>query len=174
MVLAVGCASTSAPEITSEQIKELDAIVNSKSFEFKARWARPLVTSSLNSVANAGLLPQGSTINNIDLVGNNNYLRMNGDSVVAYFPYFGERQLGGTAYLGSNNAIEFEGVPGNMKINKNEKGYMVAFDIKHKTETFQVNAQLFPNKKSNININSTHRFPISYIGNFEKTEEQLH
>ncbi|WP_422859956.1 DUF4251 domain-containing protein [Flagellimonas sp. S174] len=173
MVLAMGCASTSTPEITAKQMKELETIVNSKSFEFNARWARPLTTNSLNSIANAGLLPPGSTNNNIDMTGNSNYFKMSGDSIKAYFPYFGERQLGGAGYLGSDNAIQFEGIPENMKMDKNEKGYTLAFDIKNKTETYQVNAQFFPNKKGNININSSHRFPISYTGNFKKTEEQL-
>ncbi|MEM9075914.1 MAG: DUF4251 domain-containing protein [Bacteroidota bacterium] len=172
LVLVLGCKSTSSPEVTAQQLEELDAMVNNKSFEFVARWARPLTTSSLNSIANAGLLPPGSTNGAIDMTGNANYFKMSGDNVKAYFPYFGERQLGGAGYLGSNNAIEFEGIPENIKMDKNPKGYKISFDIQNKTETYQVSAQLFPNKKGNININSTHRFPITYEGTItESTTE---
>ncbi|MEM9362096.1 MAG: DUF4251 domain-containing protein [Bacteroidota bacterium] len=164
LILALSCKSTSSPEVTAQQIKELEEIMDNKSFEFRAQWARPLVTSSLNSVGNAGLLPQGSNINNIDLTGNANYFRMYGDSVAAYFPYYGEKQLGGGGYPPNENSIKFEGIPEKVNIEKNQKGYNIKFYIKYKIETYQVNAQLFPSKKGNININSTHRFPITYQG----------
>lgn len=165
LVFSLSCKSTSSPEVTAQQIKELEEIVDNKSFEFSAKWARPLANSSLNSIANAGLFPPGSNNNAIDLTGNTNYFRMVGDSVKAYFPYFGEIQLGGAGFLGSNNAIQFEGVPENIKMEKSSKGYQITFNIQNKTETYQVDAKLFPNKKGNININSSHRLPISYSGN---------
>ncbi|MEM9362090.1 MAG: hypothetical protein AAGA43_05615 [Bacteroidota bacterium] len=46
-----------------------------------------------------------------------------------YFPYFGEIQLGGAGFLGSNNAIQFEGVPENVKMDKDSKGYQITFRI---------------------------------------------
>ncbi len=170
----LSCSSAKSPEVTVAQMQELDALMKGKSINFEARWARPLVTTSLNSIANAGLLPPGSNINNIDLTGNTNYFRISGDSVSGYFPYYGEKQLGGGGYPPNNNAIQFDGVPEDFQIVKNAKGYQVTFDIQNQTETYQVKAQVFPSKKGNININSTHRFPIAYTGNFEEymtTEE---
>ena len=169
--VAMSCSSAKDPVATEEQKKELETLVNNKRFEFRARWARPLVTSSLNSVANAGLIQQGSTINNVDLTGNANFLKMEGDSVSAYFPYYGERQLGGV-YPPTDNAIKFEGIPEDLKVSENTKGYQIKFNISNKTETYQIIAQLFPSKKGNININSTHRQPITYVGTVsEQTSE---
>ncbi|WP_435625755.1 DUF4251 domain-containing protein [Flagellimonas sp.] len=169
--VAMSCSSAKDRVVTEEQKKELETLVNNKTFEFKARWARPLVTSSLNSVANAGLIQQGSTINNVDLTGNANFLKMTGDSVSAYFPYYGERQIGG-AYPPTDNAIKFEGIPEDLKVDQNSKGYQIRFNISNKTETYQVTAQLFPNKNGNININSTHRLPISYVGTVSSTTSE--
>lgn len=169
LVITLSCSSTKNHEATAEEINALNDLVQQKEFEFTARWAKPLTTTALNSVINAGLLPPGSTVNNIDLTGNSNYLRMQGDSVMAYLPYFGERQLGGAGYNPSNTAIQFEGVPDELEVNKKGNGYQISFNIRNKTETYQVNAQLFPNKRGSININSSHRFPIVYTGFLDST-----
>ena len=168
----LSCSATKDPEATAEQIKELDEIVSNKSIDFIARWARPLTTTSLNSVANAGLIAPGSTVNSIDMTTNPNYFKMVGDSVTAYFPYYGEIQLGGGGYPQNDNAIQFNGIPQNLRVDKDKKGYKIRFNIKDDTETYQVNAQLFPNKKGIFNINSSHRTPISYSGNFEELQEK--
>ena len=168
----LSCSSSKSPELTAEQIKELDEIVSNKSIEFKARWARPLTSTSLNRIASAGLIEPSSNINNIDMTTNQNYFRMVGDSVMAYFPYFGEIQLGGGYYPQNNNGIQFNGIPQNFSVDKDKKGYKIRFNIKDNTETYQVNAQLFANKKAVLNINSSHRTPITYSGNFDEFQEK--
>nr|WP_299344890.1 DUF4251 domain-containing protein [Allomuricauda sp.] len=171
LILLVGCSSTKNTKYTLEEKQEFDELINSKSFEFVANWARPLTTAAHNSVISSGLLLPGSTPNNIDLTGNANYFRMVGDSVYAYFPYYGERQMG-AVYPGTDNAIHFEGIPKNFSLKKSEKGYKCFFTINDKTETYQINAEWYPSKTGNININSSQRFPIAYSGRVEEYSKE--
>ncbi|WP_430966795.1 DUF4251 domain-containing protein [Spongiimicrobium sp. 2-473A-2-J] len=147
-----------------QDTKALDELVAQQAFKISADWAQPMATNSLNQLANAGLLPPGSTINRINLVGEANYLKVEGDTVSAYLPYFGERQMSGG--YNADQGITFKGVPKNFEITKNEKKqrYVMRFQINNKTETYQVNAELFPNLSSTISVNSSQRFVIRYDG----------
>ncbi|AWX46149.1 hypothetical protein HME9304_03181 [Flagellimonas maritima] len=164
-IAIIGCASNPKPEYSKEQVERLDQIVSNNSFAITARWAWPLATGSLGNLANAGLLPWGSTASMIDISGSNNYLHILKDSVVAKLPYYGERQMGGT-YGNTNNGIQFDGAPKNFRMTKNDdgKGYKLDFLINNNMETYDVNVNLYPNLQSRINITSSHRTTISYKG----------
>nr|WP_298926338.1 DUF4251 domain-containing protein [uncultured Allomuricauda sp.] len=173
IVITAGCASNPKSTATTQEIEAINRLVSEKSFEIKANWANPLATGSINSIANAGLLPVGSTANRIDLSGSASYLRVIGDRVEANLPYFGERQMGGT-YNSNNIGIQFEGVPKDFEIvpNKKTQGYTMRFTISAATETYQVVAQLTPSFSSSLNINSTHRTAIWYTGNVGEYAKQ--
>ncbi len=172
MALTIGCKSTGSA-ISQADIDALDAMIENKTFEVRADWAQPLGTTSMNSIAAAGLLPPGSAINRINLQGTSNYFRMQGDKVTANLPYYGEVQMGGT--YGRATGVEFDGVPTDLKITKDEKkqSYRVRFNIRNKTETFQVNAELFPNFTSALTVNSSQRFVIRYSGTVAELEKGL-
>ena len=142
-----------------------------QNFRFEADWAQPLVTTSMTRIANAGMLPAGSTASRINLIGNTNYLQISGDSVEAYLPYYGEQQMS-AAYNNSDNGIQFKGLARNMEITRKEgqAGYQIKFKIKEVTELFQVNVAVFSNKKCIVNIRSSHRHPIRYDGNLVNRE----
>jgi hypothetical protein len=163
MFLMCGCATI--PKNTLAETKALDELLASKMFEIQSDWALPLTTNSLNSIPNAGLLPPGSSASRISLVGNPNYLRVQGDSITAYLPYFGEQQMG-AGYNREGGAVQFSGVPISYEAIKDEKRqrYEINFRIRNKTETYTVNLSLFPKKVSVINVISTHRFTIRYEG----------
>ena len=166
--LLVGCGTTSKSISSQTQIKELEELVSSKSFHIQSNWAMPLMTNSMNSIANAGLLPVGSTGSQISLIGNSNYLKVEGDTISAYLPYFGERQMG-AAYSSNNNAIQFKGIPENYKVTDDEKtkSKEISFNINNKTESFRVFLTLTPNLSSTIIVNSSQRFSIRYRGEVE-------
>ena len=167
---AIGCK---APEtaVSQANIDALDNMITNKNFEFRAEWAQPLVTTSLNGLVNSGLLPPGSSINRINLQGNSNFLRMEGDRVWADLPYYGERQAGG-AYARATG-IEFDGIPTDLEITENEKkqSYLIRFDIRNKAEAYQVSLELFPNLSGTISVNSTQRLNIRYSGTVLELEE---
>lgn len=159
------CGSHSTKTISKVQSQKLDDLIAKKSFEIVNDWASPMGTASMNSVINSGLLGPGNNAGQINLIGNSNYLRIEGDSVSAYLPYFGERQMGG-GYDSDGGNIQFEGVPEDYKITQDEqtKRYEISFSINRKIENFTVRATLMPNLSSTINITSSQRFPIRYRG----------
>jgi hypothetical protein len=73
----------------------------------------------------------------------------------------------GGGYDNDGPGIQFEGIPQSMEIAKNEEKqrYNISLKIKDDSEVFNVNATLFPNLNSIINVNSSQRFPIRYSGN---------
>ena len=164
-LLVFGCGTTQ--KIVAPNA-ELDAMVDQKSFRIDAEWVRPLVTNSLSQVASSGLLPPGNTAAQINIAGNGSYFKMEGDSVTADLPYFGERQMGG----GYNNrtGIAFEGAPQDLKIVKNEEKqtYEVDFNIRKESEVYRVKIWLFHQSRATILINSSQRFSIRYDGRLSK------
>lgn len=166
---ALSCGGASA--ITDVQRQEFKQLISNGRFEMVADWARPLTTNNLNQISNAGILPNGSTSNRINLIGNSNYFRMKGDSVEAYLPYFGERQMGG-GYGSSSNAITFNGLARDLEIAPldDDTGYKIEFTIAEGTETYQVHSELYPSMRSDLRINSNQRFPIRYDGKVSAIE----
>ncbi len=167
--LLLSCSSSS--KISDSYSKLLDDLVSSKYFEIESDRVFPLATASLNSISNAGLLPPGSSAGQISLIGNPNYLKVLGDSVVTYLPYYGERQMGG-GYDSNGGRIEFEGIPNDMDITKDKENqrYTIQFKMKDDSENFNVNITLFPNLTSIISVNSSQRFPIRYTGSVKSIQ----
>lgn len=167
-MLSLGCGSASKEMASDTDTRKLDELVSGRHFVIDSDWALPLATNSLNSIANAGLLPPGSSASQINLIGNTNYLKVMGDSVAVYLPYYGERQFGG-GYNNDGPGIEFEGVPEDLEFEKDEEKqrYDIRFRMTDDSETFKVTVTLFPNLDSMINVNSSQRFPIRYSGSVQ-------
>ncbi len=173
ILTAAGCggAKTAA---SPEEIEALDNLVATKSFEINARWARPMASQALNSISNAGLLPNGSNASRVDITGSTSYLRVVDNHVEADLPYFGERQMSG-GYDTKRTGIQFEGAPENFQIEPNSKtkGYTMRFSINNGTENFQVIAQLFPSRSSSLNITGSHRGQIWYDGTLSEYKKDI-
>ena len=165
VLFLTGCGSSAKIAEESTQSRQLDGWVAEKSFEITSDWAIPLMTNSLNRISNSGLLPPGSSANRISLNGNSNYLKFQYGEVAANLPFYGERQAGG-GYNGRDGGITFEGTPENFSESKDEKTlrHTIRFKISNKTESFDVTLTLYPNLNSEIQINSTQRFPMRYTG----------
>lgn len=170
----LAACSSQKQAVAPEDKAKLEEMVNSKSFYLDARWANPLATQSINSIASAGLLAPGSNPNRIDIMGTASYLEIKNDSVFAILPYYGERQFGST-YNPQEAGIQFEGIPEDLEISYNEKKqqYNFEFDIVNEHgEGFNVNGTLFPNFKTNFYINSTERMTIGYWGNVVRSPQE--
>lgn len=172
LLIMFACAS-SKNQATPEEIAALDRMISDQQFEIEANWAQPMASQGLNSIANAGLLPYGSTASRIDISGTGGYLRMVGDSVKADLPFFGERQMGG--YYDQDKAgIKFDGIPKDLSFSANKKdtGKTMRFTISQESENFQVIAQLYPNGKARLAVSSSHRTNIWYQGNLSEYKEE--
>lgn len=181
VVLMLFCLNLACgPGSDATEAKDADSVaqmVYQKSFDAEFTYAEPMVTTALASVLNSGLLPPWNTANRIDLIGSMNYLKMRGDTVSAYLPYFGERQMGG-AYGNTGAAIEFNGIVKNIQINKAKKGkgYILKFDVNDKnnhTENYTVTLNLYNNLNMYAVVNSSQRFRISYQGRIKEVKKEL-
>lgn len=159
------CASSRTA--TQAEIDNLKALIESKTFEIESEWAEPQATLAMTQIANAGMLPNGSSAGNINLIGNANFFKMKGDTVSAYLPYFGERQSGGS-YGGTDIGIVFEGEPENLTITEaKENSYKINFKIKDKnniTENYNVIVRVYPSLSTSIYVMSNQKKSINYRG----------
>jgi hypothetical protein len=132
-----------------EQTKKL---VESQNFTFEANRALPISGSS------------------VSLITNDNYLRINGDEVEAYLPYFGEGRVS-VSYTG-DGAIAFKGPPLAYMVRYNDRKnkITVQFDAMGKSEKhgmiLDINAYGF----TDLIVKSINRTTISYYGKIKRSE----
>ena len=161
----VSCGSSDLKN-TNQANEILDEMMRNKTFQIKSTFAQPQVTQAMQQVGNAGMLPQGSNVANINISSHSNYLKMENDSVKAVLPFYGERQFGGG--YNNNEGIEFIGIPNDLTIEKGKKNsYDIRFNIKDEnssSEQYQVFIKLFTNLSSTTTINSNQRNRIQYRG----------
>ncbi len=158
----------SASQYSDAQIKNLETLIESKRFTIESDWARPQVTYAMQQVLNSGILQPGSAPNAISLIGNANFLTISGDSIKAYLPYFGERQMN-VGYGGRDGAIKLDGLLEDYVFEaKKRNSYLITFNANSKIEAYNISIAVFPNMKSEIRVNSSSRFPISYTGEIER------
>lgn len=169
--LIFGCSSASKMNLQRGELEKLSNLMESRNFEIQANWALPMNTVGLQNVFNA-LRPVGSTAARINLIGISSFLKMEGDTISANLPYYGERQMGG-AYNNRDSGIKFEDVPDDLIIEFNEAKdrYEISFSANQGIEDYSVNMLVLPNLKSYININSSQRFSIRYEGKIVEPEE---
>ncbi|WP_171037038.1 DUF4251 domain-containing protein [Maribacter algarum] len=153
---------------TSKKVVEpnmkLDQMMVEKAFEIKVKSAEPMITQALGQVANSGILPPGNTIARIDVTGSGYFIKVQGDSVSADLPYFGERQMGGG--YNSDSGIKFNGLAKDMEVTKDEtkQRYTLNFTIDSSSENYFVLIEIGTNLSSTTSIRSSHRNRIRFIG----------
>ncbi|WP_233268495.1 DUF4251 domain-containing protein [Cellulophaga sp. L1A9] len=164
--LLLGCSTTNKTIAATPKSKALDKLVVEKKFLIISDRASPMTTSSMNALANSGLLGPGNSPGAINLIGNTNYLRIKGDSIKARLPFFGERQIGG-GYNSNDTGISFENIPTAYEHVKNNSTqiHTVKFKISGETnEQYTFTVLLFPNWTTEIRVNSSQRTSIGFRG----------
>ncbi len=91
-------------------------------------------------------------------------LRIKGDSISSYLPYFGRAYR--ADYGSTESPLNFEGLARNMDISRYKKrGYRFVFEVTNKQqESFVYNLTIFSNGNATLNVNSNDRDPISFDG----------
>ena len=148
---------------------DLKALVKAQKIEITSDFARPMATTAFMQVANTNILGPGNTASNINLIGNANSLKIEGDTIYGFFPYFGEVQFGGSYANNNHQGIEFKAIPDDYTVTENDDKQTVSInfkiaDLNRSNERYNVFITLFKNKRSSIQINSTNRTPIEYTG----------
>lgn len=165
LILSSACsASKDKTTELAQKAKLLDSLIAERNLEIVVDRAQPMMTTSMQSLANAGLFPPGSSPGQIMITGGNNILKIKGDSVITNLPYWGERQMGGG--FNQNGGIEINGLVEELTVDKNEKknNYTIYFKARNQSENYQVYVQLFPRMVADIQVVSTQRFTIGYQG----------
>ncbi|TVZ59685.1 uncharacterized protein DUF4251 [Flavobacteriaceae bacterium MAR_2010_105] len=174
LVLIVGCASSNTHKYPEnlKAYQDLQQLVNSQRFTIDSRRALPAATLGLTRLQNANFLGAGNSAGNIDITGNYNYLRVEGDSVFAFLPFYGEQRTGSNYANDTRLGIEFKGIPNNyMVIFDDEKlKAQISFSIKDQYrnhESYNVYINLFTGLKCDVRVLSTTRSGVAYIGTVE-------
>lgn len=135
--------------------EELRQLIDSRQFQIEQDWAHPLGGGRIN------------------LIGNPNFIRFKGDSAEVFQPYFGVRRTGGG--YGDPGGLEFEGVPKNLRIEKDDarQRIVIKFEGNEGTENLEFHIILFANGNTSTNVNTSQRDPISYQGNIRKLPQEF-
>ena len=167
-MLVIGCSSSKKAMVTNPV---LDTMMEQQKMEFIATSAHPTVTNAISQIAQSGLLAPGSTVGRIDLGGNSNFLKIDGDSVTANLAYYGERRLGGG--YNSNSGIEFKGGAEDLEIVKDDvkNSYRLSFRVREQVETFNVTITLSSKLIGTLDIIGSHRTRIAYSGRANTLKE---
>ena len=146
-----------AQEKTKQQIKEekklakqkeVEAIIDSKEFEFDGDMA----------------YPQGGR--SIDLTTNPNYLRFKNDSIHSEMPYFG-RAYAGVAY-GGGGGLNFKGPIKDYSVTKNKKNYIIKAEVRDNSDNYSIILTVYFEGGASLLITSNNRDSINYRGSVEK------
>lgn len=142
-----GCGATQEP-LSTEAWDQMDTLINSGNLAFVAQWAQPI----------------GSRVNQIDLTGRVNYLKMQGSDLEMQLPYFGTSQVARVG--GGNQGFQFEGTASDIRISRNEKqnSYDMDFKTRDKSETLNCMLRLYTGNRAVLTINSSQRNSIRYEG----------
>lgn len=131
--------------------KQIEALIDSKKFDFEAQKANPL----------GGRL--------IILDYNTYFLKFDTIKTTCDLPFFG--RAFNVAY-GGDGGIKFEGIPENIKVEKNKKSYTVKASVKGTNDFYNLVFSIFFDGGATLSINSNNRESISYNGEIKapKTE----
>jgi hypothetical protein len=147
-----------AQEKTKQQIKEekklakqkeVEALVNSKEFEFEGDMA----------------YPQGGR--SIDLTTNPNFLRFKNDSIYSEMPYFG-RAYAGVAYGGGSGGLDFKGPVKDYSVTKGKKNYIIKAEVRDNSDNYSIILTVYFEGGASLIISSNNRDSINYRGSIEK------
>lgn len=165
-----GCGSTKSA--TVEDIAALRNLVENQHFTIESDWAQPTASIALMDLSSAGLLGPGNSSSNINLQGNSNFLKIEGDSITSYLPFYGERHMG-AGYGGRDNTIAFDGEMQDYEAvwNDAKQRYNITFKAKSHNEKFDVMITLFPNNSSTIVLTSSSRSAMRYTGKVEALDD---
>ena len=100
-------------------------------------------------------------------------MKLMGDTITAELSYFGESRIVSSTDP-RDTGINFEAKALNFTTteNKNKKSLNLEFDVKTKTDYYNIIMRIYPNKRTNIIVNSANRTSIRYGGEIEILEEK--
>ena len=169
LVMLFGSCGPGKERVSDEQREMVREIIEGRAFEFKALWAIPISGQDMTLLMNAGLLRPGDAPNRINLTGNPNYVRIHGDSISGYLPFFGEQQMN-VSLNPADQAIQFDEVARDLQVKyiDQKDRYEIRFSASRGTQGYILFLTVFPNMTANLRVNSSSRDFIAYEGNISR------
>lgn len=138
-------------EKQAQQIAVVKALVESKTFVFKARTANPMKGRSVNLTSDYDMT-------------------IKGDSIYSYMPYFGQAY---SAPYGSNESpMTFDKPIEKYTSEPAKQGYMVKVRVKNNNDLIDCTYHISETGSTTLSVSSTNRSAITYFGDIEKIEEK--
>ena len=159
-ILFLTLACSSSKDISSkndrsksktEKFEEAKKLFESKNYEFVARSASP----------------QGG--GNIDMTTNQNLIRVKGDTLDIYMPFFGVSYM---PEYGGRGTIEITGKPESYELttNKKKKSFRIEFRIKNDFDTYDMTIDAGYSGYGTLSVTSNKRSSISYWGTIDEIQ----
>lgn len=154
--LACGGIKKSGSEEATKDFQKLSELVNSREFEIENEWLIPLGGSAIN------------------MIGNPNFIRFEGDSVDVFLPYYGVRHSGGG--YGSTGGIKYKGPAKNLNIDKDTSKNSIILNFEGRdgdsNESLKFFITLFQGGSATTSVSSSQRQSISYRGDVKALPEE--
>jgi hypothetical protein len=138
-------------EKKAQQKDEIKAIVESKTFVFKANNANPM---------------RGRTVN----LTSDYDVRITKDSIFSYLPYFGVAYT--ASYGGTDSPMIFNNPFETYDFETTKNGYLVKVSAQNSNDRLEYSFHISETGSTSLNVSSLNRQSISYTGNIEKIEEK--
>lgn len=158
-------ACGSSKKLTDEDFSMFKNSIEQSDIEAEFTWANPLGLANVRGIN--GFFVNGSTQNNISLIGNQNFFIIKKDSLHIDLPYYGTHQIS-APLPGTDIGITFEGIPKEKSIvfNKEKHRAIIKYDVITENDSYNIILTLFPSKTASLNISSHRKSAISYKGNW--------
>ncbi len=153
VILALSMASGFAQEKSKKQIKEdkkiekqkqIDSLVNAKTFDFVGRTALPTGYKAVNLTTTV------------------NYVKFQPNLIDSYMPFYG-RAYSGVGY-GGDEGLKFSGKPEEFTVTKGKKNFQVSATVKGEKDNFRLSLTVSFEGSATLTITSNNRSAISYSG----------
>jgi len=156
---------------------QLTALIDSKNYRIEIDAVHPFNTAATTQVLNQ-LAPytNGGSTSRINVQGRGHYLEVTQEKVMGSMPYFGQQLQGGGQFGKADIGVDMDGVADEYGVQLNEKKgrYKIEFrtdDSKNPGENYDVLITLFPNRRAEVQVTSSHRTNIRYTGSVEGVED---
>jgi len=133
-----------------QQQKQIDSLVNAKTFDFVGRTAMPTGYKTMN------------------LTTTTNYVKFQPELIDSYMPFYG-RAYSGVGY-GGDSGLKFTGKPEEFTVTKGKKNFQVNATVKGGSDTFRLSLSVSFEGSASLTITSNNRSAISYSGEIKAPE----
>jgi hypothetical protein len=127
-----------------EKQKQVETLLNSKDFVFKARMANP------------------SGMRSVNLATNPNYVKFTADMIESEMPYYGKAYA--SAGYGGETGLKFKGKPELFEVTKGKKNYEIKVTVKGENDRYKLYLSVGNEGSAALSVSSNNRSNISYTG----------